>query len=399
MRVSDSMMMQNYLYNLNQLQGALNQSQNVITTGKQLNSPSDNPLAVATDMQLTTEMAQNQAYQSSAVQAQNQLSATSTTLSDLQNTLQSVQGLVLQALNTTSSTTDAALAQNLVQLVDGLYQQVDARQGNEYLFGGYATNQQVSSYVSTNQLATNVSAASLTTPVVAKGGTLHLVGSIGHADVAVPAGTTLQSLITGINQSTAETGIAASTVNQGGTLRLVLTPAQSGQAFGVYAPSVVLTGGSTFSGTGSSVAAPPPGAGQNIEVSVSPSIQETANVTGTDLFTTAPSASAQDLQGTLQSILNDIANPSALQSDLQSLSANIHHITGAESSVGARVQQLSTLQSQLSSQNHSAQNQQATMVDANMAQAYSTYDAQLSAYQAALKVGSQILLPTLAQYV
>lgn len=395
------MLVQNYLYNLNQVQSSLGNSEEVLTTGKQLNHPSDNPLAIAQDMNLSTELSQNQVYQSTINQAENRLTATSTTLSGMSSSLQSVKNLVLQALNspTQSQTSYAALDQNLVQLVNSLDQQVNAQQDGVYLFGGFATNQAVSPYVSTSQLNTNVSAASLTTPVVAQGGTLNLIGSSGSASISVSAGATVQDLLNGINQVSGQTGIVASTVPVAGGVQLVLAPQQAGSAFGVYSQSVVLSTGATFAATTSTVSAAPSGSAQNIQFNVAPSVQETVNVTGDALFNSTPAGSTSSLQGTLQSILNDVANPTALNADLKNLSANMNQLTETQTSVGARSAQLNSLQAQMTSAGQNEQNQQATLENANMAQVYSAYEAQLTAYQAALKIGPQMMLPTLAQYV
>ena len=402
MRVTNSMITGNFLYNLNQIQSTLANAQEQMATGKVLNKPSDNPLAVAQDMATITSINQAQSYDSTIQTGLTWMNTTSSVLQNVTSSLQSIRNVVLQALNTPDQTanTQTTFQQHLLQMVDGVYQMMDTKQGDSYIFGGYATNQPVSPYVSTSQLTTNLTGSSPTASVIATGGSFTVVGSQGSAQISVASGATLQTVEQAINAETAQTGVTASLTGTTSST-LVLSPIQAGTSLTMNSGNVTLVGGGTLAISSAQTAVVPTGAQQSINYRVSASVTEKVNVTGVELFNQIPpnSNATQDLHNTLQSILNDIGNDSALKTDLNNLDANLNHIISVTTDLGARQSQLKTMQSQTENFIGIMQNQQASLENANMAQVYTDYQNALTTYQAALKMGSQLLLPTLAQYI
>lgn len=401
MRVTNLMISQNLLYNLNQIQQNLSSSQNEISTGKVLNKPSDNPLAVSQDMADSTAIAQGQSYVSNIQSGTTWLNSTTTVLQSMTSTLQSIRDVALQALNTPAQTPTATtgLQQEVAQLMDNLSQLSDAKQGTSYLLGGFATDSKVSQYMTTTQLTTNATAASQTSPVVNSGGTISIIGSLGSKQVSVPNNSTLQQLQSAINAVQTDTGVTASLPVGGAGYQLVLQPQQAGSAFGMSGPGVTLAAGGTLGVTTAQTNPPPAGSNGSIQYAVSASSKQQVNVTAGQIFNQIPSGGTQSLQSTLQSILNDIGSPAALQKDLGNLDANTSQLIQTNSEVGARTDQMQTMLTQTNQYISNMQNQQASLENVNMAQALTGYQNELATYQAALKVGSKILLPTLAQYL
>ena len=401
MRITSLMMSQQLLYNLNNIQENLSTTQNEIATGKVLNKPSDNPLAVSQDMADSTAISQAQSYVSNMQYGTTWMNSTSSVMQSMTSTLQSIRSVVLQALNTPGQTPNAitGLQQEVAQYINNIYQLSDTKQGNSYLFGGFATDKQVSQYMTTTQLTTNISAtAASATPGLTSGGTLSIVGSQGSAEVSVTTSETLTGIEAAINAVSSKTGVTATTQNGGAGVQLVLQPQDAGTAFGVSSSGITTSGGAAFTVT-SSHNPPPAGYNQAINYAVSSTVTEQVNVTAANIFATAPATGTPDLRSTLQSILNDIGNTKALGQDLANLDANTSQLIQTSTEVGARVNQLKTMQTQTSQFITNLQNQQASLVNANMAQVLTQYQNDMSTYQAALQMGAKTLLPTLAQYL
>ncbi|QSO48146.1 flagellar hook-associated protein FlgL [Alicyclobacillus mengziensis] len=401
MRITSLMMSQQLLYNLNNIQENLSTTQNEIATGKVLNKPSDNPLAVSQDMADSTAISQAQSYVSNMQYGTTWMNSTSSVMQSMTSTLQSIRSVVLQALNTPGQTPNAitGLQQEVAQYINNIYQLSDTKQGNSYLFGGFATDKQVSQYMTTSQLTTNISATAASAALgLTSGGTLSIVGSQGSASVSVTTSETLTGIEAAINAVSSKTGVTATTQNGGAGVQLVLQPQDAGTAFGVSSRGITTSGGAAFTVT-SSHNSPPAGYNQAINYAVSSTVTEQVNVTAANIFATAPATGTPDLRSTLQSILNDIGNTKALGQDLANLDANTSQLIQTSTEVGARVNQLKTMQTQTNQFITNLQNQQASLENANMAQVLTQYQNDMSTYQAALQMGAKTLLPTLAQYL
>ena len=394
-------MSQQLLYNLNNIQENLSTTQNEIATGKVLNKPSDNPLAVSQDMADSTAISQAQSYVSNMQYGTTWMNSTSSVMQSMTSTLQSIRSVVLQAMNTPGQTPNAitGLQQEVAQYINNIYQLGDTKQGNSYLFGGFATDKQVSQYMTTAQLTSNISAtAASATPGLTSGGTLSIVGSQGSASVSVTTSETLSGIEAAINAVSSTTGVTATTQSGGAGVQLVLQPQDAGTAFGVSSRGITTSGGAAFAVTASHNS-PPAGYNQAINYAVSSTVTEQVNVTAANIFATAPATGTPDLRSTLQSILNDIGNTKALGQDLANLDANTSQLIQTNTEVGARVNQLKTMQTQTNQFITNLQNQQASLENANMAQVLTQYQNDMSTYQAALQMGAKTLLPTLAQYL
>ncbi len=303
MRVTNSMLNQTFLYNLNNLENQLAQSENIIATGKTLNEPSDNPLAVAQDMTTRAAISQTNSYLSNINLGLTWMQNTSSSLQNLSSNLQSIRSTVLEALNgpDQSSKSTSEFQQTISQLTANAYQIIDTKQGDSYLFGGYRTSTAPSTYLQ-------------------------------------PQSTSLSS----IDQAAVQGSIA---------------------------------------------------------FAVSDNIHMPVNVTGWQLFREVPQGGTSNLGATLTSIQADLTNTTALQNDLANLDANISNLTNAQTALGARVQQMNMLQSQTQQFASSLSQEKASLQAADMAKVMTQYSLQQTSYQAALQMGSQLLLPSLVKYL
>jgi flagellar hook-associated protein 3 FlgL len=113
------------------------------------------------------------------------------------------------------------------------------------------------------------------------------------------------------------------------------------------------------------------------------------------------SSSTATLQSTLQQVSQDIASgtSSNLSNDLQNLNAAMGNVTNQTADLGARMQRMTAVQTQTSQYTATLTNEKGVIEDANMAQVITQFNTDQISYQAALKMGSQILLPTLVSFL
>ncbi len=297
------MMTQQFLYNLTQDAQRMQNAQVQMSTGKVLNQPSDNPLAVSQVMAVNATLSQITAYQSTISAGLTWMKNSSAAIQSIISQLQQVQGTVLQGLNTpaNSASGNAALSQTAKQLAEAVNQVLDSKQGNRYLFGGTAT-------------------------------------------------------------ATAPSG---------------------------------------YAGYGGAAASAPPGATQAIAYTIMSGVQVNVNATAGAMFLTTSAGATSDLQGTLQSIVTDLANGNhaALSQDLSNLNANLNQVVNINADLGTRIQRMTSAQNLMDQYSQRMTTQKGVIVDANMAQVITQFNTDQTVFQAALKMGASILLPSLVSYL
>ena len=151
MRVTQSLNQLNFVSALNTLQSNLSQTQNQIATNLSFTTPSQNPVAAGAVDNYNQALSQSKQYDVNANSAQTRLGTEDTALSQVQNTLQSIRTLALQANSGTVSGTDRnAIATQVKQLQSTLVSLANTQDGNgEYIFGGFATQTQPFALTST----------------------------------------------------------------------------------------------------------------------------------------------------------------------------------------------------------------------------------------------------------
>ncbi|MCL6442179.1 MAG: flagellar hook-associated protein FlgL [Alicyclobacillus sp.] len=142
MRITQSMMNQQMLYDLEANTDRLNKLQNEVSTGKRINNPADDPVGVGFVMRYKSDIAYYQQYEDNASAAQGWLNYTSTMMSQAQQVMQRARDLAVQGASDTMSQTDRAA---IASEVDQLYQQLvtigNSQYNNQYIFNGQVTDQ------------------------------------------------------------------------------------------------------------------------------------------------------------------------------------------------------------------------------------------------------------------
>ncbi|ADD01778.1 flagellar hook-associated protein 3 [Thermoanaerobacter italicus Ab9] len=143
MRVTDGMLITNFLNNYHNNLEKLQKNQNMLSTGKKISRPSDDPVAVATSLRIRTDMARNDAYTKNADEVQSWLNITDTALDQLGDLLQRTRELAVEGANGTLTQADMQkIAKEIEQLKAQMIQVGNTQYNGRYIFAGFKTTTQ-----------------------------------------------------------------------------------------------------------------------------------------------------------------------------------------------------------------------------------------------------------------
>jgi len=137
-RISTNGAYQRGLNLMQQLQVALDHTQQQISSGRRILNPSDDPISSSRSLEIGETLSRLTQFDRNGVMARNRLHFEESALGDMNNVLQRVRELALQANNATQSNeTRALIAVEMRQHLDQLVQLSNQQDGNgRYLFAG-----------------------------------------------------------------------------------------------------------------------------------------------------------------------------------------------------------------------------------------------------------------------
>lgn len=142
-RVTQNMVTNRSLTSLQAGLDRLAQTQEKLSTGKNLNRPSDSPTDATTSMKIRVQLAETQQHVRNAQNGLGWLDVTDTTLSGMADNLRRVSELALQGANASiTGTTSAALATEVAQIREGLLAQANTTYLDRPIFGGVTSGTQ-----------------------------------------------------------------------------------------------------------------------------------------------------------------------------------------------------------------------------------------------------------------
>jgi flagellar hook-associated protein 3 FlgL len=313
MRVTNSMVSDRVLYDLQSRYAELAKSQTQISTGRSVNAPSDDPVAAAQERLRQSELSGIKSSQSSVAATQTRLTAMESSMESIRSVLSRANELALKGANASNSQNDRnAIADELDQLIKSVKDSVNAKVDNDYVFSGTKTD---------------------------------------TAPYTTATGDTYQ-------------GDANAIVRDGGAgVQLQNNPSFTS----VDGTSTPLTAGAVL-GSGSAS-----GDGKVLDALT----QLSAHLRG---------GTAADLQaiGT---------------TDLQAIQANQTAISSAVSAIGAMSNRATAAASRLEDLEDGTKQKIDDLTGIDLAEAITNYTTQSAAYQASLKVGAQIIQPSLLQFL
>jgi flagellar hook-associated protein 3 FlgL len=419
-----------------------------LSTGKQLNDPSDDPARIAQDLTLHTALDETNQQSTNVQNAVSELTTTDSALGGLTSVLQSARQLAVQG--STDTLTDqqrTALGNQIDQLLQQAIATGNTTYAGQYVFAGttktvtppvqqqgnpiasvaFAGNQQVQ-----GQLVYNGQEFALSTTFQAA---FNYQSADGSPDVFQTLINLRNTLVnqTAVDQSAAAVNQAGSVVYgpQGAPTSPAPTTLSTANAFAV-APVADSTGNYslTINGTvngvqGISTITVPPGAAiddgvappagtslvakinavsatTGVTASFNPKTQKIAlSGTGTFYVSDAPSPGATN-SGNLTKVLG-LAPQADFVQNVSTQLGDIDHalssVLNARSVVGARIQALGSIQNQLQTSVTDTTKSESGIEDVDVASAVSKFSATQTALQAAYSTTTKLESKTLFDYL
>ncbi|MEC9481837.1 MAG: flagellar hook-associated protein FlgL [Halomonas sp.] len=139
MRISTVTMFESSLSSMNRQQSEFMQVGQQIASGRRVVNPSDDPQAASRAVAVSQSMAVSQQYSDARVSARNALAQEESVLNSVSDSIASAKTLIVQAGNGTLSDADrASIASELKGIYENLLGQANVTNGNgSYLFAGY----------------------------------------------------------------------------------------------------------------------------------------------------------------------------------------------------------------------------------------------------------------------
>ncbi len=140
MRVSQTALMNQVLADLTAVDRRRLAVHRQLSTGRRVNTPSDDPVGAVSILRYRTELAVIERYRANAADGRDWIAATEAALQNTTDILQRARELAVQGANgTLNQQSLQALAAEVEQLRQGLIQVGNASLGDRYLFGGQKT--------------------------------------------------------------------------------------------------------------------------------------------------------------------------------------------------------------------------------------------------------------------
>lgn len=140
MRVTQSMLVGNFLSNLNNNYRIMNKIQEQLSTGKKINRPSDDPVGVVSSLRLRAGLTETEKYLNNVDDARAWLDTTDIALGQASDLLHRVRELTINGANDgLSQQARDALAKEIHQLRDQMIQVANTTHDGRYIFGGFKT--------------------------------------------------------------------------------------------------------------------------------------------------------------------------------------------------------------------------------------------------------------------
>jgi flagellar hook-associated protein 3 FlgL len=401
MRISTSMLNDSALNGILQDEAALSTTQNHLSSGQNINSPSDNPVGEVELLQLTNTSSQYQQYMSNGQSANTNLSFEEQALSSATSTLQSIRDLVVQANSGSNNASDlAAIGAQVEQLEQQLLGTANSQNAQgQYLFAGYSENTQ---------------------PFVrGASGSVVYIGDEGSASVPLDGGTSVQvgdpgsTVFMNIPAGNGTFTTAASSSNTGTGVIDTGSVQNASQWNAAAAPYTIeftdptdyvvtdaagpVTSGTYDAGSGGSIDF----AGIQVGISGAPAAGDT--------FTVAASGT-QSVFNTLDNLVSSLDNAgstpaaaaqlsSALAGSLQQIDQALNQVSTVTTKVGSRISLINSINTSLTSQSTTVTTQISNIDSLDYASATSQYSQEYLALQAAEQSYAQLGQLTLFNYI
>lgn len=305
MRITNNMMLKNYLSNLNSNLTTLTDYQYKVASNKNINKLSDDPIGLISIMNSNVRLYKNAEYQSTVQTAIAWLEQTDTAVYQLNEVIQSAYETAVNATNDSMAPEDkASAAAYIAQLRDQVVTIANTQSGSKFLFGGYNVNSK---------------------PFVVDGGKLLYNGYDMKGDL--------------------------SDVN-----------------------------------------------GQSIAFEVGAGIVMDISINGVELLGEGDKNIYYILDDLYTALMND-ASASELGGYITKLQNAQHDVLTTDAKVGGLINRMNLLKTRYEDEALTYREQKSKVEDVDLAEAYTNYSMAMTVYNAALKVGTQIIQASILDYM
>lgn len=140
-RITNSMISERVLSDIQDVAYRLSQTQEKLSSGKEITKPSDDPFETSRALALANDLEGTQQYQRNVNDAQAWQQVTETALSSINDAAQRARELVVQAANGTNDQSSRnAIADEIDQLIDSIKGDANAQEGGRYVLSGTKTD-------------------------------------------------------------------------------------------------------------------------------------------------------------------------------------------------------------------------------------------------------------------
>ena len=141
MRITQSMINENFTRNLMRNLKRLGDTNDMISSRKKIRRPSDDPVGTAMAMKLRRQLVAVQQYNSNAQDALTWMKNTEAAFSNTGDILHRLSELTVQAANAPLSSDERQkILDEVVELKNQIYQEANSTSVDRYIFSGYSTN-------------------------------------------------------------------------------------------------------------------------------------------------------------------------------------------------------------------------------------------------------------------
>ena len=141
MRVTQSMLSNNMLRNLNSSYGKMSNYQNMLTSGRKFNKPSEDPVAAVVGMGYRVDLGKHEQYQRNLSTANSWLDSTDSAFNEVGSALTRVKELIDQAANDTNGKERQTINAEMKQIKESLRDVGNTQIAGNYIFSGTHVDQ------------------------------------------------------------------------------------------------------------------------------------------------------------------------------------------------------------------------------------------------------------------
>lgn len=136
-RITNSMLVSNYMTNMQRNLGNMSTLQNQLSSGKNIQRASENPYLAVRSMQLNTEITANKQYNTNITDTSNWLDTTDTALGQANNIMKRIKELMIKAGNGAYGEDEVgAIKDEIVEKTKELGQVINTSFDGNFIFGG-----------------------------------------------------------------------------------------------------------------------------------------------------------------------------------------------------------------------------------------------------------------------